>query len=153
MPQALAVDWSQVRTLALAIGVREAARRLELSEEAVMKRCSREGWLKEARAQDAFIDREIALKRERQGLSAIVRTPAEVFKQTGVNTRSKLAVAVEKQADKLAETDADELLVMAPTVKMVVDSAAKLHGWENAAALNIRLDVLASDSSSPVIDV
>lgn len=155
MPAALAVDWNEVKILALAIGVREAARQLELSEEAVMKRCSREGWLKNQRQEIAVQQQAMAEKRERQGLSAYVRTAAEVLKETGPNTRAKLAIAVEKQAESLAETDAQELVLMAQTVTTVINGAAKLHSWAINVQTDVRLDVLAAGSGDhePVIDV
>jgi hypothetical protein len=45
MPVALDVNWEAVRAHAVTHGAREAARAFELSENTVMARCRREGWL------------------------------------------------------------------------------------------------------------
>lgn len=47
MPAALDVDRQQVKMLAISVGVREAARQMDLPEETVKKWCTREGWLKD----------------------------------------------------------------------------------------------------------
>jgi hypothetical protein len=45
MPKPLNVDWSGVRVLAIAVGVREGARQMQISEDAVRQRSKREGWM------------------------------------------------------------------------------------------------------------
>jgi hypothetical protein len=45
MPKPLNVDWPAVRVLAVAVGVREAARQMGISEDAVRQRSKREGWM------------------------------------------------------------------------------------------------------------
>jgi len=50
MPKPLNVDWSAVRVLAIAVGVREAARQMQISEDAVRQRSKREGWMTSAKA-------------------------------------------------------------------------------------------------------
>ena len=45
MPKSLNVDWPAVRVLAVAVGVREAARQMGISEDAVRQRSKREGWM------------------------------------------------------------------------------------------------------------
>jgi hypothetical protein len=45
MPKPLNVDWSAVRVLAVAVGVREAARQMGISQDAVRQRSKREGWM------------------------------------------------------------------------------------------------------------
>jgi hypothetical protein len=150
MPAALAVDWNEVRTLALAVGVREAARQLEISEDAALQRAHREQWLNKAQQEREKQQEAIAVLRAKQGLSSRVITAADALAITGQNTRAKLAVAVDKQAEQLAETDGQELLIMAPTVKAVVDSAAKLHGWGGESGVSVRLDVIAASASLSV---
>lgn len=153
MPAPLAVDWNEVRTLAMAVGIREAARQLDVSENAALQRAHREQWMNKAQEERERQREAIAVLREKQGLSAHVITAAEALSITGRNTRAKLAVAVDKQANQLAETDAQELLMLAPTVKAVVDSAAKLHGWTTGEAVTVRLDMVAQMPNPPVIDV
>jgi hypothetical protein len=45
MPKPLNVDWPGVRVLAVAVGVREAARQMGISQDAVRQRSKREGWM------------------------------------------------------------------------------------------------------------
>ena len=45
MPNPLHVDWPAVRVLAVAVGVREAARQMGISQDAVRQRSKREGWM------------------------------------------------------------------------------------------------------------
>jgi hypothetical protein len=45
MPKPLNVDWPAVRVLAVAAGVREAARQMGISQDAVRQRSKREGWM------------------------------------------------------------------------------------------------------------
>jgi hypothetical protein len=45
MPKPLNVDWPAVRVLAVAVRVREAARQMRISEDAVRQRSKREGWM------------------------------------------------------------------------------------------------------------
>lgn len=153
--QALAVDWAEVRTLALAVGIREAARQLDISEDAALQRAYREQWLNKAQEEREKQRVAIQVLRDKQGLSSTVITAADALSITGQSSRAKLAITVDKQATELAGMDGQELLVMAPTVKMVVDSASKLHGWGGGdASVSVRLDVLAGQTqSSPVIDI
>ena len=155
MPAPLAVDWNEVRTLALAVGIREAARQLEINEDAALQRAYREQWLNKAQEEREKQREAVAVLREKQGLSSRVITAADALAITGQNTRAKLAVAVDKQANHLAETDARELLMLAPTVKAVVDSAAKLHGWTTGDSVNVRLDIIAGlpQLTAPAIDL
>src|SRR5436190_22439667 len=45
MPKPLNVDWPAVRVLAVAVGVREAARQMGISQDAARQRSKREGWM------------------------------------------------------------------------------------------------------------
>jgi hypothetical protein len=45
MPKPLNVDWPAVRVLAVAVGVREAARQMRISQDAVRQRNAKAGWL------------------------------------------------------------------------------------------------------------
>jgi len=158
MPPALEVDWKDVKTLALAIGVREAARRLGISEEAVMKRSSREKWLVPTQEQqqiEAVKEQVVAERRQKQGLSAHVRTAAEILANLGEDTRSKLAIGVNKGAQTVADMDGQEVLLSSQQVQQLTKAAATVHGWQSTGpSLSVRLDVIAqSGSEAPVIDV
>jgi len=155
MPQALEIDRDEVKLIALSVGVREAARQYGLPEATVQAWSARYGWFAQREQEVAIVEAAKELKRERQGLQPIATSPAEILKRTGPNTRAKLAIAVEKQAESLAETDAQELVLMAQTVTTVINGAAKLHSWAITVEGSVRLDVLASGAgdSAPVIDI
>jgi hypothetical protein len=158
MPPALEVDWRDVKTLALAIGVREAARRMGISEEAVMKRSSREKWLVPTQEQqqiEAVKEQVVQERRQRQGLSANVRTAAEILASMGDDTRSKLAIGVNKGAQTVAEMDGREILLSSQQVQQLTKAAATVHGWQSSGpSLSVRLDVIAqSGPEAPVIDI
>lgn len=151
--QPLAVDHDEVRLVALQIGVREAARQFGLEEDTVKKWSSREGWLRKAADEEEKAEGWKMKLREQQGLSPIVPTAAEILRKYSGNTRLKLASVVDKQANCLDEKDPDELLLMAQTVKTVVDSACKLHDI-GGQSVSVRLDVIAQcGDTGPVIDV
>ena len=50
MPKPLNVDWPAVRVLAVAVGVREAARQMGISEDSVRQRSKRERWMTSPKA-------------------------------------------------------------------------------------------------------
>jgi hypothetical protein len=50
MPKPLNVDWPAVQVLAVAVGVREAARQMGISQDAVRQRSKREGWMASPKA-------------------------------------------------------------------------------------------------------
>jgi hypothetical protein len=157
MAHALDVDWHEVKTLAVAIGVREAARRMGLSEETVKKRCTREGWLKpiyEAQQQIQTAQATVAEYREKRNVPK-VPTAAEVLQSMGDDTRAKLAIGVNKGAQAVADMDGQEVLLSSQQVQQLTKAAATVHGWQSSGpSLSVRLDVIAqSGPDSPVIDI
>ncbi len=151
MPVALDVDWSSVRTLAVAVGVREAARRLGLSEEAVMKRCSREGWLAEPEMRAAAAR---SVQERSSALSACVRSPAqELAKELlalGSKSRIGFARGLAKAASHVETLEGPEMLEKAQEVKATIQSAALVHGWSaNAPVTRISLHVSGHDTGLP----
>lgn len=156
MAQAFAVDWQEVKTLALAIGVREAARQMGLTEDSVRQRSSREGWLKEQDQQDARAEAAIAAKRERQGLSPVVTTAADVLARLGPDSRSKVAIGLHKGATVISEMDGQEVVMAAQQIGQTVKSLALVHGWASNHTVNVLSDVLTGalpNMDDDVIDV
>lgn len=162
MGAALQVDWNEVKTLALAIGVREAARRMELPEDAVRQRSSREGWLVKQREFDAKVEVIKSTIRQEQGMSPEAVTASSVLASMGVNTRTKLASVAQRAAEKLDTLDEDELLSPAVTdvAFKYTSMAAKVHGWDqkaqserNGVVINIALAGLSPEMAvaEPVI--
>lgn len=158
MPPPLPIDWDDVKTLAVAIGVREAARRMGLPEETVKRRCSREKWLQPTQEQqqiDAVRAQVTAERLQRSGIAPRVPTAAEILANLGEDTRSKLAVGVNKGAQAVADMDGQEVLLSSQQVAQLTKAAATVHGWQSTGpSLSVRLDLIAqSGSEAPVIDV
>lgn len=148
------VNWEAVRMLAVVVGVRESARRMGLNEEAVKRRCTREGWLKSPEARMANKNAIAA----RSGLTAPQMSPMAVLagemKALGEKTRLGHARAAAAIADHVAQRDAEENLMDMQNVKAAAQHADLVHGWkESAPQVKIRLDVLNGSSPEPVLDV
>lgn len=146
MPPALDVDWESVRTLAVAVGVREAARRMGLPEAACMQRSCREGWL-------SGLSRSERLPPTVMETVSSVRVSAsqamgDSLRDMSARTRLGHAKAAVKVADKVAQMDADELLTVMPAVLQSVKHAAVTHSWAagNNGQPSVRLDLIAGSN-------
>lgn len=146
MPAALEVDHEQVRIVALAIGVREAARQFGLTEDCVRTWSSREGWLKDQRESDLQTESLLAQKRERQGLSPTATANAsDILKEFGHETRLSHAKVARKIGKKLENVDEDELLMQMPNVLSAAKHASVVFAWSGTSTgASLRLDLLAS---------
>ena len=164
MPAPLPVDWNEVKTLSIAIGVREAARRMGLGESAVMQRCAREGWL--AKRNEAKVAMSPAGKAQTladaHGLhvSSVSKTPsaAEILSSLGPDSKSKLAIAGNRAVTRLAEMDGDELIVpeVAQTAKTWASTLATAHSWEKEGSGGnavVNITFLGAQDQPVTIDV
>jgi hypothetical protein len=160
-PRASPVNWEAVRVLAVAVGVREAARRMEVSEEATMKRSQREGWLASPEAREANRQLMTARIAQSRTLSAVCPQggAANLLAQeiTDLGRRGRLGHARSQAAiaERIAERDPDENLADMQNVKAAVQSASLVFGWDknNSGAGKIRLEVIASPGHTPTYDV
>lgn len=155
--KAVPISWEAVKTLAAVVGVREAARRMGLSEEQVKKRCTREGWLRTPEARQA---NALAVA-QRSGTSAPVpmspMSPAALvhaeLQALGSKTRLSLARGVSKAANHVETLSGSDILDKSQEIKAVAQTADLVHGWKDATPqVKIRLDVLGANTE-PVIDV
>lgn len=138
----------------MVVGVREAARRMGLSEETTKKRCLREGWLATPEAKRA---NRLALEHR----SAITPSPqmspgaliqAELA-SLGSKTRLSLARGIAKAGEHVETLSGAQIVEQSQEIKAVAQTADLVHGWKDAAPqVKIRLDVLGA-STEPVIDV
>jgi hypothetical protein len=155
-PAAQHIEWGAVRALAAVVGVREAARRMGISEEQVKKRCTREGWLRSPEARAA---NQIA-GAGRSGRTAAVTVPkmspaalisAEIA-QLGSKTRLSLARGIAKAGEHVESLSGEDILERANDVKAVAQTADLVHGWKDSAPnVKIRLDVLGSGAAEQQI--
>lgn len=151
------VNWEAVKMLALVVGVRESARRMGISEEAVKKRCTREGWLADPAA------REIARRsvQERSGLTVAGSphlSPAAIIhaELADLGSKTKLGIArgLARAADVVGEMGGVQVIDNAHEIKSVAQTASLVHSWDRSVAQpKIRLELLASKGEVTAIDI
>lgn len=149
MPAALDVDWEQVRTLAVAVGLKVAAERLGLPYDAVRQRSSREQWL-------ASVPRNQPLPPTVKQPVTLVTSPAEAMRNelADLNGKSRLSVArgLRKASSHIEQMDGQGIVEDAANVKQTVQSLALVHGWaahQTITKVAINLTGTAGDLSAP----
>lgn len=158
------VNWEAVRVLAVAVGVREAARRLGMSQEATMKRSQREGWLRdpETRAAIARLTSQRQSEAASQRLSVSATCPqlspaaamAGELAQLNGKTRLSHARAQAAVAAHVEGRTGAENLEDAQNVKAAAQTSNLVFGWnESPAVPRLRLDVLLSKPGSDIIEI
>lgn len=152
------VNWEAVRVLAVAIGVREAARQCGVSVEAAMKRSQREGWLSDPRLRAANQQMQITKRNMAvacpQGVSSPAAVMAAELVSLGQKTRISLARGIAKAGEHIESMDGQEILMDAQNVKSVAQTADLVHGWKDSAPqVKIRLDVLSGSADAQPIDI
>lgn len=144
MPAALDVDWEQVRTLAVAVGLKVAAERLGLPYDAVRQRSCREDWL-------TSVPRNQALPPTVRQPVTLVTSPAKALADelSALGGKSRLSVArgLAKASAHIETMDGQEIVEDAANVKQTVQSLAVVHGWAaNAPVTKIALHLTGGHS-------
>lgn len=140
------VNWEAVRVLAIAVGVREAARRLGINEETAKKRCTREGWLETPEARQAHA--KAIEGRSGRTMSVVPNmSPMHAMQQElqalGGQSKLSLARGVAKAAKTVEDTDGASILAMSGDVKNIAQTADLVHGWRDQPKPSaMRLEVL-----------
>jgi hypothetical protein len=102
MSKPLTVDWPAVRVPAVAVGVREAARQMGISQDAVRQRSKREGWMA---CPETVAQR--ALAKPVTSVSPNALSPADalanVFSERKHRTKLGLSKYVAEAAERAAE--------------------------------------------------
>jgi hypothetical protein len=120
------IDKEVVKTVALQIGVREAARQFGLSEERVMKWSQRGNW---------FAQKELSVsmgneKRERSGLSALVRkTPSEILLSLGSKSKLRAAKVGDNTLKAMQKRKGEALIAGSGAFLNTVNALSKVHDW------------------------
>jgi hypothetical protein len=129
MPKPLNVDWPAVRVLAVAVGVREAARQMGISEDAVRQRSKREGWLTSAKAAA-----QRALAKHVTEVSPSALSPADALASAlsddSRETKLGLSAAARNAAKAFAQMPGDRVIEKAQQLRHVTASSSHVHGWE-----------------------
>jgi hypothetical protein len=149
MPAALDVNWEAIKLLAQQIGVREAARRVGLKEEAVMQRSAREGWLRDMPRSQPLPP---TMLQRVSGVSDAPKASVNYLKDVLLETRTehaKTALAVAKdmsswvQEQPSAMRDKDNAQALLSNAK----HAALAGGWQDQApTAKINLTVTGADN-------
>jgi hypothetical protein len=122
----------------------------------VKKRCTREGWLKPLHEAQTVIQEAkatVAEYREKRNVPA-VPSAAEVLQKLGNDTRSKLAIGLNKGAQTVSEMDGQEVLMSAQQISQLTKAAGTVHGWESGTnSPSIRLEIInGQQPEAPVYD-
>ena len=151
MAQANEIDREAVKVLAIAVGVREAARQLGLSEERVMKWSQRGHWLTtEVKPQPPTVTRNDV---------RTVRRPSEVLlsalKSDSDRTKLGLSKAARKAAETFAGMGGDKLCEPASALSASkwAGTAETVHAWRNVEQVGSATPPLSVYAKQAIIAV
>ena len=146
-----------VKVLAQAIGVREAARRMGLSEERVMKWSQRDPagpWMSQPGAAMIAAPSVTGATRQLSACPQPVRTASEaladVNAENGARSRSAALRYSARGLEHLADLSPDEGVLLAPQAASLVKVAATAGEWSTASRGNVRINILAADPFAQV---
>jgi hypothetical protein len=142
MPQTeLGVPHAEIRVLAAAVGQREAARQLGISQNTVKSICYRSGdGEKLAQAVEIKADKSLHPNAPNTA-DALTNTLLERQKQTKLS-QSKYLV---RASDKLSNVDDERLLDHAPVGKLLSDMASKVWPEQQTAGSAVAVNILISN--------
>lgn len=144
------IDWPGIRALAVAIGVREAARRsaADLPEDEqkrfvlrVLQRSHREGWIvqkKEVQAAPRTLSQAKPLS---SPVIASSDAMAESLSDDSKTTRLSLSKAAKAAAIAFSERSGEAVIKSAKALREITSTAATLHGWEQAGSTNVQINL------------
>lgn len=126
MPAPLAVDREAVRVLVVAVGVREAARQMDLSEDTVLSWARRGGWLQAASAAKDRAMQSLATRQPNAVQSHALKA-ADALAATLAENGKRTKLGLTAYAARMAERARDEgIIEEAPLYKAVADIHGKM---------------------------
>lgn len=133
-----------VKTLAIAVGVREAARQLGLNEDRVRQWSSRGKWfMTEPKPQPPTVTRNdvTTVTKPSQALSDMLNDDNE-------QTKLSLSKGIRKAAEHIKGQAGSTLFKSAKNMKEVVGAASQLHQWEAKSDVHqdIHIGVMATQA-------
>ena len=146
-----------VKVLAQAIGVREAARRMGLSEERVMKWSQRDPsgpWMSQPGAAMIAAPSVTGATRQLSACPQPVRSASEaladVNAENGARSRSAALRYSARGLEHLADLPPDEGVLLAAQAASLTKVAATAGEWSSASRGNVRINILAADPFAQV---
>ena len=136
-------DKQSVRVLAAAIGQREAARRLGMSENTVKSICYRAG---DGAALATTMDSRIQPMHPNAPIDAIKDVNAE----NGARSRSAALRYSARGLEHLADLPPDEGVLLAAQAASLTKVAATAGDWSSASRGSVRINILAADPFAQV---
>lgn len=127
MPAPLNVDKEQVRMLVLSIGVREAARKLDIAEGTVQAWSARGNWLEATRPSPAILPQPVSMRG-----ATVATKPADALAECLADDSRETRISLSRGARRMAQEVETAPLEQAGDAFQVGKLAALLHGWEQA---------------------
>ena len=129
MPPPINIDRDQVRMLVLSVGVRDAARQLNLSENTVKSWSLRGHWLDVCRQQPPPLPPSV-----RPVAAPNAPTPADALSNTLLDDSNCTKIAMSRAARRGAEHVAGldrpaDILAVSKSLANLARVAAQVHGW------------------------
>jgi hypothetical protein len=146
MPKPLNVDWPAVRVLAVAVGVREAARQIGISQDAVRQRSKREGWMASPKTAA-----QRALAKPVTSVSPSVLSPADALANVLQEHERETKLSLARSARRMAKDAEEATLREAPYVHKAAQVASITHKWdqrEEQSNVMVNIALLGIDPES-----
>jgi len=147
------INREAVKVLAQAVGVREAARRMGLSEERVMKWSQRDpagpwGSLAPAPPPRSIVSAQVSACP--QPVRTASEAMADVNAENGARSRSAALRYSARNLEHLADLPAEEGVLLAPQAASLVKVAATAGDWASSQRGSVRINILAADPFAQV---
>ena len=149
---AVPINREAVKVLAQAVGVREAARRMGLGEERVMKWSQRDPagpWMTQPGAAMIAAPSITGATRQLSACPQPVRTASEaladVNAENGARSRSAALRYSARNLEHLAELSPEEGVLLAPQAASLVKVASTAGDWSSTSRGAVRINILAAD--------
>lgn len=149
MPAALDINREAVRTLVVAVGVREAARQMGLAESTVQAWSARGKWTEKINQAQSIARSNLQPTATKPAADALTEALIDDSKATRIG----FSKAARKVAAKLSESDAESLTTpaMAITASKWQGVAASTHGWnekQESGNVMVNIGILGVDPKS-----
>ncbi len=142
------INREAVKVLAQAVGVREAARRMGLSQERVMKWSQRDPagpWGSLLAAPPPPSRGPVAKVACPQNVRTASEALADVNAENGARSRSAALRYSARGLEHLADLPAEEGVLLAPQAASLVKVASTAGDWATTSRGNVRINILAAD--------